>query len=229
MAVAVDTPNIVSDNSSFTGTASSASVTVGASDKLLIVLVGMRYNNNSAVPPDTFTYNGVSLALLGHQSGGNGQYDASIWSLVNPASGTHTLVGSWTTNTSGGNASIVAAPTSGAATSSIFGTPATASSAANNTPAVSPTGGVAGSLYLAAAYNGIATMAGTGSGQTDISANNALTAGSFNSFDVSTITGSGSGAFTWSGSGTAEMTAWVAIGVNINAAATTTAPIAWIT
>jgi hypothetical protein len=228
MTVAVDATNVVSDSTSFTGTATSTSVTVGASDNLLLVAIGNIYNSSPAAVPDAVTYNGVSLTPLGNL-GVFGNWDTALFYLLNPPTGTHTLAASWTTNTSGGVCCVTAIPISGAAGSSTFGTVATNSSATTSNPLVSPTGGVAGSLYLAATINGIATTTGSGSGQTDISASNGLGGGANSSFDVSTMAGSGSGAFTWTGSGALNAAQWVAAGVNINAAATTTAPIAWVT
>jgi hypothetical protein len=227
MTVAVDSGNIVSDSSSFTGTATSTSVTIGASDNLLVVAVGIRYNGSPSAPPDSFTYNGASLTLLGNVGAG-GNWNTSLWYISAPATGTHTLAGTWSTNTGGGIADVIAIPISGAATSSIFGTAVTGSSTSNNSPAVSPTGGSSGTLYLAATANGIATTAGSGTGQTDISNNNGLGGGANVSVTASTIAGSGTGAFTWTGSGTADSTVWTAVGVNINAAAGG-AVVAWIT
>ena len=219
MAVAVDTPNLVADDSPFNGTSTSTSVTVGASDNLLLVMVGQNFNASPFnVPPDAFTYNGVSLTLLGF-AGNSGNVSAtSVWYLSNPPVGTFTLAGSWTTNTHGGPLCVTAIPISGAASTSIFGTLAKAQSTANNNPAVTATGGATGSLYIAAAENGVGTTVGTGSGQTDISATNGQGGGANVSFNVSTIAGSGSGAFTWSGSGASDGVFWTAVGVNVNAA-----------
>jgi hypothetical protein len=189
---------------------------VGASDNLLLVAVGNLYNSSPAVVPDAFTYGGVSLLRLGF-IGAFGNWVTTVYYQSSPTVGTATLAGSWTTNTSGGLCCVTAIPISGAATSSIFGTLATNSSSTTSNPLVSATGGATGSLYVAAALNGIATTAGTAAGQTDISATNGMGGGANSSFDVSSMAGSGSGAFTWAGSGTLNSTNWVAAGVNINA------------
>ena len=216
MSLAIDNANVVADDSSFTSTSTTTSVTVGASDNLLVVFVGNAYNSGNSVPPDGFTYNSVSLTLLGNV-GHNGAPTTSVWYLSAPPTGTHNLVGSWTTNTSGGACCVTAVPMSGAATSSIFGTVATAFSTANNNPAITATGGSTGSIYLAGTINLITTTTSTGSGQTDVANTGSIGGGANNSFDVSTIAGSGSGAFTWTGSGTVNVAQWGALGVNVNA------------
>jgi hypothetical protein len=217
VTVTVDAGNLVADTSSFTGTASSTLVTVGASDNLLLVVVGNYYNSGSGVPPDAFAYNGVAMTPLEYAAGGSNAV-ASIFYLPAPPAGSHTLAGTWSTNTTGGGGEccVTAIPISGAAASSIFGTPVTGSSNANNSPLVSPIGGTAGSLYIAAAFNGVPTTAGSGAGQTDIFAQNAMA--TYLSFNVGIMAGSGSGDFTWAGSGSGVGAFWSAIGVNINAA-----------
>lgn len=217
MTLSVDTGNIVADKTSFSGTATSTSVTVGASDNLLLVAVGNNYNTTPFnIPPDGFTYNGVALTLLGFEGNAASLDVIAYFYLSSPPVGTFTLAGTWTTNTGGGQCCVTAIPISGAATSSIFGTLAKAHSESNNTPAVTAVGGVTGSLYVAGAINNITTTTGSGAGQTDISST--VSVGGANvSFTVSTIAGSGTGAFTWVGSGTSANTSWAALGININA------------
>jgi hypothetical protein len=227
MSVTVDTTNVVDDHASFTGTATSTSVTIASGDTVLLVFVATFYNSGSGVPPDAFTYGGVSLTLLSSQ--GNTEPSAtSVWYLLNPTVGTATLAGTWTTNTSGGITDLKAVPLSGAATSGTFGTPATASSTANNNPAVTAVGSSGSSdLYLGCAVNGIATTTSTGTGQTDVSN---VVFNSAASYAVSKIPGSNTGVFTWTGSGTLFGTDWAAIGFVVHAAiASNTATIAWVT
>src|ERR1700677_1835447 len=123
--VTVDTANVVDDHTSFTGTASSTTVTVASGDTVLLVFVGINYSDNPVAPPDAFTYGGVALTLLASKATGSGSTnDVSVWGLVNPAVGTATLAGTWSTNTTSGVADIKAVPVSGAA--GTFGTFATA-------------------------------------------------------------------------------------------------------
>lgn len=216
--VAVDQTHAVDDNTSFTGTATSTSVTVASGDTLLLVFVANYYNGGTLVSPDTFTYGGVSLTKLASQTGAGGSsLFESVWYLISPAVGTATLAGTWTTNTTGGLADIKVVPVSGAATSSTFGTAVPAHSTANNNPAVTATGS-AGSvdLYFGSALNGIATTTSTGTGQTDV-LNGSLGGGNTDSQVVSIIPGNDAGAFTWTGSGSLDVTHWAAIGFVVHA------------
>jgi hypothetical protein len=217
MTVLVDTPHVVNDNTSFTGTATSTSVTVASGDVVLLVFVGNFYNSGTAVPPNTFTYGGVALTLLSSIGATGILPESSVWYLLNPTAGTATLAGTWTTNVSGGIANVTAVPVSGAATTGTFGTVATASSTANNNSAVTATGSAGGGdLYFGHAVNGIQASTSTGTGQTDIS-NSTINAAA--SVVVSTIPGSNAGAFTWTGSGTLFGTDWAALGFVVHAAA----------
>jgi hypothetical protein len=229
MTVVVDTANVVDDNTSFTGTASSTTVTVATGDTVLLVFVGINYRNNPVVPPDSFTYGGVALTLKASVSVNATGFEVSVWTLENPPVGTATLVGTWTTNTAGGTGDVKAVPVSGAA--GTFGAFVTAQSTANNNPAVTAAGASGGGdLYFGCALNGITITTSTGTGQTDVSNTAAGGSPPSNTFAVSTIPGSDTGAFTWTGSGTVSAgTQWGAIGFVVHAAASAAAPLAWIT
>lgn len=220
-----DTANKVNDSSSFTGTGTSTSVTVGASDNLLLVFTENKYNTGPAVAPNGFTYNGVALTKIADNSNWGGGTICDIcgitmWALVSPATGTHTLVGTWTTNTSGGQCDVFAIPVSGAATSSTFGTAATNQSGSTRNPAVTATGGSSGTLYFGANYNFSGTTTGSSSGIVDLGGRQSIGGGANESWTVSTMPGT-SGAFTWTGSANLEANQWGALGVNVNGAGST--------
>lgn len=229
MTLLVDTTNVVSDGTSWTGTSTSTSVTVGASDNLLLVTVAFRPNNGVVTqPPDTFTYNGVSLTLLQSTGNASTQQNISVWYLKNPPTGTHTLAGTWTTNTSNGSTNVTATPFSGAdTTATTFGTPVTSNSTASNNPTITLTGGSAGSLDIATVFNGIAVSTSSGTGQTDVAAAANVTFGSSSNDSqvTSKIAGGSTANFAWTGSGSLDYVGWSAIAVNINASAGGGSPI----
>lgn len=99
MAVAFDaqssTDTTANGATSFTN---STNLTVGSGASRAL-LVGICWSTLTAPTSVSITWNGVALSLVSNSSGGIGASagaNTAIYGLLNPASGTNTLAGSWT-------------------------------------------------------------------------------------------------------------------------------------
>jgi hypothetical protein len=194
MPAAIDTANVTS-NPGTNVTSNSFSVTVGAGDNALFIQESA-LSGSGAYAPSGITYNGVSLTMVPSSSIVSTDIETSLWYLVNPPTGSHTLVvtyGSYAQNVAAG-----ALPMSGVNTASPIGTAATAGSSSSLNVAVTVTGGTANDLYIGVCgCTGTAISSGSAPQVNQWQQQNidALSSASGDS-----IPGNDTGSFSWTGS-----------------------------
>lgn len=222
-AVAVDSTNVKSsDANAFLGGSYSVTMTVtcATSDDLLVVEIGAQGGTTGYPTFTSVQYNGVAMTFLSGSSSQllNANYFSTYtYYMVNPPTGSAYALNIIFSLGQGG---AVAIPISGVNTSTPFGTPVLASSSANNSAAITATGAGTNDLYIATAFNGIATMVHSGANQTNIAALNAFSSNS--SITADSVPGVDPGVFSWTGSGTQWQNGWVASGVNVVAGSAAT-------
>ncbi len=91
MAIAFDAATLIASG---TGTSFSSSHTSAGSDRIAFVLI--QWNSNPSTL-GTFTFGGTNMTLVYSVATTTGRY-AAVYSLVNQASGSQTVAGSWATS-----------------------------------------------------------------------------------------------------------------------------------
>lgn len=167
--------------------------------------------SGGGLSPTGIAFNGIALTKAPSSGIINGNFESSIWYLLNPPAGYGlNIVASYASTRMIGCSSVSLI---GVNTTTPLGAAATASGSSVATAAVTATGGTTGDAYISSVIVN-ATAISSGGSQTVISSNPNINSSVSTSQD--TIPGASTGAFTWTGGGTTG-TGWAASAVAFKA------------